>query len=66
MKYLFTSSNCPHCKKAKEKLSDELKSGDIKEMPVEEKEGRELADKLNILAIPTLVECEEDKCKVLF
>lgn len=65
MKFLLTSNGCPHCKKAKEKFKEQLKKGEIEELPVNEGKGFELAEKLNVRVIPTLVECEEDKCKIL-
>ncbi len=68
MKYLFTSNRCPHCKSAKKKFKKQLQSGEMKELPIETDKGFKLAEKLNIRAIPTLVECNDKlkKCKVLY
>lgn len=67
MKYLITSEKCPHCKKAKEKFKEQLEKGEIEELPVNEEKGFELAEKLNVRSIPTLVECDdkENKCRIL-
>ena len=68
MKYLFTSDSCPHCKGAKKKFKKQLKSGEIKELPVDTDKGFRLAEKLNVRSIPTLVECDDKlkRCKVLY
>ena len=68
MKYLFTSKSCPHCKTAKKKFKKQLASGEIKEMSADTDKGFKLAEKLNVRALPTLVECDDKlkKCKVLY
>ncbi|MFH1546876.1 MAG: thioredoxin family protein [bacterium] len=56
-KYLVTSKNCPSCPTVKEKLKDALESGEIEEIIIDTKEDVDLALKMGVAAVPTLLKC---------
>ncbi len=66
-KYLITGSSCAHCHRKKEKLKEQLASGEIIEKPIETDDGIDLAVKFNIDRLPTLLECdaEQKTCEII-
>jgi len=59
--FLFTTTWCPHCKAAKEKLKDKIEKGEIEVIEVDKDEfGEKVADALGIYAVPTFVVAKDD------
>lgn len=65
MKYLITSPTCPACHEAKERLKDALEKGEIKELSIETDEGADMVLKMNLNAVPVLIDCDDKKCKLV-
>lgn len=69
-KLLLVSDKCPACKVVKKKLDEKGHLDDIQVVDVETKEGRELANRMGIRAVPECVMVESEgeqkvvrKCK---
>jgi len=67
---LLTHPVCPHCMTLKQKIHYAIEQGWIREVNIESEEGTEIAKKLEIFEIPTLVAKLADgsyaKCKYWF
>ena len=67
---LLTEPTCPACHALKQKIAYALQEGWITEMDASKGEGKEIADKLGIMTIPTLVAKTADgdyiRCKYWF
>lgn len=67
---LLTEPSCPACHVLKQKIAYALQEGYIKEMDASRGKGKEIADSLFIMSVPTLVAKTADgkyiKCKYWF
>lgn len=67
---LLTEPTCPACHALKQKIAYALQEGWITEMDASKGKGKEIADKLGIMTIPTLVAKTADgdyiRCKYWF
>ena len=52
---MITSDSCPICAEAKDVFKKELESGKITVKPIEEGEGKNIADALDLTGVPSFV-----------
>lgn len=67
-KLLVTSNKCPLCRKVKNKLSDKLEAGEVKELNISSSDSDsvdKLLEEKGIKEVPKAIELKEDKYKKL-
>lgn len=57
---MITQDDCGYCETAKEKLKNEINTGQIEIVPIESKRGKELVKKYNVGLTPTILSKKDD------
>lgn len=63
---MITQDGCGHCEEAKELLSGKIAAGIVEVVPVESVRGKELADKYDIDATPTILNGKDGNLQKCF